>query len=77
MQSQRQTHSKLNIFLENPYDVQSILDSLEIAKTHNQEFIYIDRLLATLRFDPEGDIVNISYRILMDLNLIDLEINIF
>jgi hypothetical protein len=33
----------------------------------------MDRLLATLRLDPEGDIVNIIYRILMDLNLLTLE----
>jgi len=57
------------IFLENPYDVQTILEGLKIARARNKELIYMDRLLATLRLDPEGDIVNISYKILLDLEL--------
>jgi hypothetical protein len=64
---------KVAIFLENPYDVQCVLDALSIAKTKNKELIYMDRLLATLRLNPEGDIVNISYRTLIDLDLIKLE----
>ena len=61
------------IFLENPYDVQCILDGLKIAQSKNKQILYMDRLLATLRLDPEGDVVNISYRILLDLNLLKLE----
>jgi hypothetical protein len=68
MQSQR-----IRFFLENPYDIQCVLDGLKIAKSKNKDIIYMDRLLATLRLDPEGDIVNIIYRILMDLNLLTLE----
>jgi hypothetical protein len=64
---------KLFIFLENPYDVQCVLDCLKIAKSHEKELVYLDRLLATLRLDPEGDIINISYRIMIDLGLIKLE----
>lgn len=66
------TH-KVPIFLENPYDIQCILDGLKIAQKRNKELLYMDRLLATLRLDPEGDIVNICYRILLDLNLLKLE----
>jgi hypothetical protein len=64
---------KIPIFLENPYDVQAILEGLKIAQKRNKELLYMDRLLATLRLDPEGDIVNISYRILLDLELLKLE----
>jgi hypothetical protein len=64
---------KMTIFLENPYDVQCVLDALNIAKAKDKELIYMDRLLATLRLNPEGDIVNISYRILIDLDLLKLE----
>jgi hypothetical protein len=64
---------RITFFLENPYDVQSILEGLKIAKSKNKELIYMDRLLATLRLDPEGDIVNISYRILLDLELMKLK----
>jgi hypothetical protein len=61
------------IFLENPYDVQCILDGLKIAQSKNKHLLYMDKLLATIRLDPEGDIVNISYRILLDLELLKLE----
>ena len=64
---------RVPIFLENPYDVQCILDGLKIAQEKNKQLLYMDRLLATLRLDPEGDIVNISYRILLDLDLLKLE----
>lgn len=64
---------RVQIFLENPYDVQCIMDCMKIAKTQNKDMIFLDKLLATLRLDPEGDIVNISYRILLDLQLLKLE----
>ena len=66
------TH-RVPIFLENPYDVQCILDGLKIAQSKNKQLLYMDRLLATIRLNPEGDIVNISYRILLDLDLLKLE----
>jgi hypothetical protein len=67
----------MTIFLENPYDMQCILDGLEIAKTKNKELIYMDRIISTLRLDPEGDITNISYRILLDLQLLKLKTNTY
>jgi hypothetical protein len=59
--------------MENPYDVQCVMDCMKIAKAKNQDLVFIDKLIATLRFDPYGDIVNISYRILLDLQLLKLE----
>jgi hypothetical protein len=70
------SRQRFPIFLENPYDVQAVLEGLKIAKAKNKELIYMDRLLATLRLDPEGDIVNINYRILLDLELINLNVPI-
>ena len=64
---------KRAIFLENPYDLETVFESLEIAKTQNKELLYLDRLLATLRLDPEGDITNINYKILNDLGLLSLQ----
>lgn len=64
---------RVQIFLENPYDVQCVMDCMKIAKTQNKELVFLDKLLATLRLDSEGDIINISYRILMDLKLLKLE----
>jgi hypothetical protein len=64
---------KTQIFLENPYDVQCVMECMKIAKTKNKDLVYLDKLIATLRLDPEGDIINISYRILLDLQLLKLE----
>lgn len=60
------------IFLENPYDVETIYESIKIASKHNKELLYMDRLLATLRLDPEGDLININFRILNDMQLLKL-----
>jgi hypothetical protein len=64
---------RVQIFLENPYDVQCIIECMSIAKSKDKELVFLDKLLATLRLDPEGDIINISYRILLDLQLLKLE----
>lgn len=64
---------KRSVFLENPYDLEAVFESLRIASEQNKELIYMDRLLATLRLDPEGDLVNINYRILNDMKLLKLE----
>lgn len=62
------------IFRENPYDLETIFETLSIASRHDKELIYIDRLIAELRLNPEGDLTNINYRILLDLGLIKLPI---
>jgi hypothetical protein len=64
---------RVQIFMENPYDVQCIMDCMRIAKTQNKDLVFLDKLVATLRLDSETDIVNASYRILLDLQLLKLE----
>jgi hypothetical protein len=61
------------IFLENPYDVETLFESLEIAGSQGKELLYMDRLIATIRLDPEADLTNLNYKILHDLNLLTLE----
>jgi hypothetical protein len=64
--------SKKRVLLENPYDIETVFESLEIAAKKEKELLYMDRLIATIRLDPEGDLTNINYRILLDLGLIKL-----
>ena len=64
---------KKEIFLENPYDVEAVFESLQIASAQGKELIYMDKLLATLRIDSEADIVNLNYRLLRDLKLLQFE----
>jgi hypothetical protein len=60
-------------FLENPFDLETVFESLNIASSYNKELIFMDRFIATIRLDPEGDITNITYKILCDLKMITLE----
>ena len=64
---------KQRVFLESPYDIEIIFESLSIASKNEKELLYIDRLISTLRLDPYGDLTNINYNILKDLKLIDIE----
>jgi hypothetical protein len=78
MNSKAQKHKnkpKQRVFLESPYDIEIIFESLSIASSKEKELLYIDRLISTLRLDPLGDLTNINYNILKDLNLIDYETN--
>jgi hypothetical protein len=61
------------IFLENPYDVETVFESMQIAGEQGKELLYMDRLIATIRLDPEADLTNLNYKILQDLQLLELE----
>ena len=65
--------SKTKIFLENPYDLETVFESLSIASHHDKELIYMDRLLAMIRSDPTADLTTINYNILRDLDILKLE----
>lgn len=65
--------TKVMIFYENPYDLETLTECLHLARKHNKEIIFLDRLLANIRLDPCGDLTNINYRILHDLNIMKLE----
>ncbi len=60
------------VFRENPYDLETIFESMSIASNNDKELIYVDRLITELRLNPDGDLTSINYRILNDLNLIKL-----
>lgn len=60
------------VFYENPYELETVFESLSISSTHDKELIYVDRLITELRLNPEGDLTNINYKILAELNLIKL-----
>lgn len=64
---------KRNIFLENPYDLETLIETLKIASDNNKELLFLDRLITTIRLDPEQDLTNLNYRLLHDLNLMKLE----
>jgi hypothetical protein len=65
--------TKRVLFLENPYDLETLLESIKIAANQNKEMVFMDRLIATIRLDPEADLTNVIYRILHDLKLMKFE----
>jgi hypothetical protein len=46
---------------------------MQIAGEQGKELLYMDRLIATIRLDPEADLTNLNYKILQDLQLLELE----
>lgn len=60
-------------FLENPYDLETCFESLNIASKGNKELIYLDQLLARIRLDPTVDITELNYTILSELDLLKFE----
>lgn len=60
------------VFRENPYDLETIFESMSIASNNDKELIYVDKLITELRLNPDGDLTGINYRILNELNLIKL-----
>jgi hypothetical protein len=61
------------VLIENPYDVESVFESLEIAGRYEKELIYMDRLIANLRIDSDCDLINLNFKILSDLGLITIK----
>lgn len=61
------------IFLESPYDIETLFESLSIASANEKELLYMDRLVAFLRLDPYADLTTLNYKILKDLKILELE----
>jgi hypothetical protein len=68
----KQRATPARILLENPYDLETFFESLNIASNNEKELLYIDRFIAALRSNPTGDITAINYTILKDLGIIKL-----
>lgn len=74
MQNEQATENfKQRIFYENPYDIETFLEGLEIASKHNKELIYMDRVFAYLRQDSIREMTDIVFEILnKDLKLVNM-----
>jgi hypothetical protein len=63
---------KHKVFRENPYELETMFESLSIASYNDKELIFMDRLISELRLNPTSDLTDISYKILQELNLIKI-----
>jgi hypothetical protein len=72
MEKQKQKTAP-RVFYENPYDLETMFESLSIASKNNKELIFVDRLVSLLRLNPEADLATLSFKILSDLNIVKIE----
>jgi hypothetical protein len=68
--TKKQKEKSARIFFENPYDLETFFESLNISSENEKELLFVDRFIASLRLNPTGDITTISYNILKDLKII-------
>jgi hypothetical protein len=73
MKQQKKEKPRSRILLENPYDIETILESIAIASRNSKEILFMDRLISHVRLDPTIDTTELSYNILRELELLKLE----
>lgn len=61
------------VFLENPYDLETLFESLSISTDHEKELLFMDRLIANLRQNPKAELSDLCYDILRQMNILKLE----
>ena len=70
MEQKRKERLQSRILFENPYDIETVFESLSIASKAGKEIHFMDKFIDRLRNDSNSDITDVSCKILQDLNLI-------
>lgn len=73
MKQQKKEKPRSRILLENPYDLETVLESIAIASKNSKEILFMDKLIAHIRIDPTIDTTELCYNILRELELLKLE----
>ena len=73
MKQQKKEKPRSRILLENPYDLETVLESIAIASRDSKEILFMDRLISCVRLNPTVDTTELSYNILRELELLKLE----
>jgi hypothetical protein len=73
MEQKRKEKLHSRILLENPYDIETILESLHIASAAGKEIHFMDKIINQIRNEPKIDTTEMCYKVLKDLNLLKLE----
>jgi transcription initiation factor TFIIIB Brf1 subunit/transcription initiation factor TFIIB len=58
------------IYYENPYDIETFFEGLQLASKHNKELQYVDRFITHLRLDPTQEVTTITFNILRDFGIV-------
>jgi len=72
-QKQKQSSPPPRIFLENPYDLETVFESLSIASDHGKELLFMDKFISYIRLNPEEETTNACYNVLRSLDILKLE----
>lgn len=72
MREQRtgETLNKIVLF-ENPYDMETFAKALQHAEKHNKYILFLDRFITVLRCHPSVDIVDLIFRLYVELNIME------
>jgi hypothetical protein len=65
--------SARRIFYENPYDIETFFEGLQVASNHGKELQYVDRFICHLRLDPSQEVTNITFNILKEFGIIQYD----
>lgn len=58
-------------FLENPYDLETLFESLSLASKKDKELIFMDRFIALIRINPTIELTTLNYIILTELDIME------
>ena len=70
MKQENKEKSVHRIFYENPYDIETFFEGLQVASNHNKELQFIDRFISRLRLDPTKEVTDIVFETLKEFNII-------
>lgn len=73
MDNKTKPPQRRSLFRENPYDIETIFESLSSSTDQDKELLFVDRLISSLRHDPKADITTLCYDILRELDVIKLK----
>lgn len=70
MDNKIKTPQRRSLFRENPYDIETVFEALSSSTDQDKELLFVDRLISSLRHDPNADITTVCFDILRELNVI-------
>lgn len=60
---------KERIFQETPDDIETIFEGLSISLEYNKHLLFLDKLVYSIRNNPNVDLVDTTFDIMTELNL--------
>lgn len=65
--------SQIPAFKEDPYDLETLLESIHMSSLENKELLFLDKFITNIKENPDDNTVEVSYRVLRELDILRLE----